>query len=407
MTGEHITPSEVYHFKYTPEDIAAVYTSSKKTYIIPLCVVLAIAALLLWAYSAESVAITCAIFIVIFPGVPYLKGYIKFKKSWPVTYERLLSCVYNYEVYDTYFNISITRNGETIRTSKLYFSEIDKIQTVGNHLHITHSNQIFLLRRSDLPETSVFYGLMRAPKKASALAQKPPKSTTKKDTLETVSWILFAASIGVFLLSGRVALTFSPYAIWLLAAFAVVPLASIVFGIIANKKGVKGTKNIVVGIIITILLGLIFVTSFFANLVTNSADYTNPEIDAVAITRAEQILETELLGTTSYYSYDQSEEALCEDMHYFCYFDLSDESKQILDEHITDSTRWTTYTDLAEIAPYTNKYIFSSAILIYNTDTGEYNKLPETDGTYHFISLVYTPDSATLNISEYDVEYVK
>ena len=400
------TPKEIYTFKYTPEDISTIYTGSKKTYTIPLFIILAVAALLLWAYGTEAVAITCAIFILVFPGIPYLKSFIKFKKSWSATYEKLLASVYDYEVYDTYFCISVTRNGELIRTSRIYFSEIDKLQTIGKHLHIIHSNQLFLLRRSDLPETSVFYKLMNSPKTTPAAAPKGLKPTAKS-RIKTVSWLLFIGSIAAFFIA--VALLPDDLAvktILLYFAPAILPLASLIFGIVITVKGLKGVKNIIAGAVVLIIMALIFLAfSYLPQLILNNFD--NHAFDAPAISRTEQLLGIDLSDSTSISSFEQEGEVSCTAPHYFCYLDLGDESSEILREQMSDSTRWATYFELSEIAPSQNKYIFTSTVLIYNTDTGEYNTLPAENGTYHFISLVYSPDTGSLSISEYDVDYVK
>ena len=45
--------------------------------------------------------------------------------------------------------------------------------------------------------------------------------------------------------------------------------------------------------------------------------------------------------------------------------------------------------------------------LIYNTDTSEYNTLPDKSGKFHFISILYQATYNQMEIIEYDIDYIK
>lgn len=45
--------------------------------------------------------------------------------------------------------------------------------------------------------------------------------------------------------------------------------------------------------------------------------------------------------------------------------------------------------------------------IIYNTNTGEFNKLPSENGTYVFINVMYNKDKNTMKLVEYQIEYTK
>ena len=45
--------------------------------------------------------------------------------------------------------------------------------------------------------------------------------------------------------------------------------------------------------------------------------------------------------------------------------------------------------------------------LIYNTDTDEINSLPDDNGIYRFINILYNTEDNQMRIIEYDIDYVK
>lgn len=46
-------------------------------------------------------------------------------------------------------------------------------------------------------------------------------------------------------------------------------------------------------------------------------------------------------------------------------------------------------------------------LFLYNVDTGEYNTLPNRNGKYRFINILYRLEENQMKIVEYDIEYVK
>ena len=46
-------------------------------------------------------------------------------------------------------------------------------------------------------------------------------------------------------------------------------------------------------------------------------------------------------------------------------------------------------------------------LFLYNVDTGEYNRLPNRNGKYRFINILYRLEENQMKIVEYDIEYVK
>lgn len=63
--------------------------------------------------------------------------------------------------------------------------------------------------------------------------------------------------------------------------------------------------------------------------------------------------------------------------------------------------------DLIGITSPMNDYGIYDFVLVYNVDTCEYNTLPNRNGKYRFINILYRLEENQMKIVEYDIEYVK
>ena len=57
------------------------------------------------------------------------------------------------------------------------------------------------------------------------------------------------------------------------------------------------------------------------------------------------------------------------------------------------------------ITSYFFDYYPSDYCIIYNKDTGEFNKLPSESGRYVFINLLYDMEDNVMTLVEYEIEY--
>ena len=71
------------------------------------------------------------------------------------------------------------------------------------------------------------------------------------------------------------------------------------------------------------------------------------------------------------------------------------------------SSRHRTVPCLTGITSTFSEYSQFDYMLIYNVDTKEYNRLPVTNGKYHFVSIHYWADDAKMKIAEYTIDYIK
>ena len=79
------------------------------------------------------------------------------------------------------------------------------------------------------------------------------------------------------------------------------------------------------------------------------------------------------------------------------------------EEQIATDERWLSVmpNELIGIAsPFGDTGMYDYA-LIYNVDTSEYNELPQDNGTFRFINILYNEKHNQMKIIEYDIDYIK
>ena len=89
------------------------------------------------------------------------------------------------------------------------------------------------------------------------------------------------------------------------------------------------------------------------------------------------------------------------------YFD--DAAVEEFEKKLSSDTKWisTIPNDMVGITSYFCDIQTGDYYIIYNRDTGEFNKLPSKSGTYVFINVLYNAESNTMKLVEYKIEYTK
>lgn len=404
LPNDPILPAESYSFSYSTAELTEIYKLLRNRMIkqfVPsfiLCVVLLLTCI---GASVPDIFIGIIFGVFLFGIASLIRGIRAFKKSWQKSGNKIAQSHYEYRIYDDCLSISIQRNSETVRTSKTAFQDIEQIQDIGKYLLLIISGQTFILRKSELPVNSAFYTLVN---RCSAKAVCQPSAGKWK----VWSLILFAGSLlsifGAILLVGSVSEANRLFNenMWLFFLFTPIPIASIVLGGCLKKKGYKYKKNIVVGIIMTVILCIFGSFTFIFSDVYLHGDepvakfeqYTGMDIPAY-----EQINTQDWTQGTQYlprgYLYYTSD----------VYFDSK--SNEQLKNLLPADGRWISHlpSELIGISSPLDDMPNYDYILIYNTDENTYNALPEKDGTYHFISASYQAEDCRMNIVEYDINY--
>ena len=241
------------------------------------------------------------------------------------------------------------------------------------------------------------------------------KSTAKDSTgaLGVASWILFLMGFPLCFIS-LIAMIISVVigggvGAPAIGVMAVIPVASVIFGIVAKIKHGVGLKNIIGGILCIFFMGLMFIASL-SELPSYDDEYGDEDmlgqefVDAVEAELSIDIPD----GYYSDYYYDYEDEngafRAC-DLYYNedAYFDLIDA--------VTASGKYktkmpSTYIGILPRGERSEDYDFC---LVYNATTGEYNEIPEKEGTYRMICIAvhtnYDGASGAVTVTEYELEY--
>ncbi len=401
-----VQPAESYTFDYASSGAAQVYQSQQKAMLVR-CIL----GLIAWAFlfvlgvSAQSSADYLILVGVLFAVFLFLSvvRYRKFKKSVAVYQARLSNRIYHYEVYETYFTVEITQNGESVSKGKVYLTEIGRIYESGACLIVQVGGGSYFMRKADLDTQSVF--LLHREKQAQKTVFM--KLTGWRGTLSVV---LMVASICTIWLSGiTLTLVHQPYHtvpenMWVFFLFVPIPIASIAFGAYLKGKGLKHKKNTVTGIIMAIMLCVYGSFTFiFAN------QYTHDEAPVV---RVESILKADVPTPLRVNTLDWSNGSQSVQRGYVytvsdVYFEAS--AAQAWEEEIANDERWVVSlpNDLVGITSSVVIVGENDYFLVYNVQTEEINTLPAQQGTYRFIAVTYSPARDSMQIAEYEITYQK
>ena len=234
-------PNEAYVFKYEKSDLQEVFKKARFP-LIKRAIIFTLACIVLFVFLAAAEANDTIIGLLLgyflLGVISHIKGYFAYGKAWKVSENRLLGSTYSYEIFEGYFILNISKNEEITKTFKIYFEDIEKIQSFGNYLVLQIAGQSYIIKKDALISESTFITFCNnTPNKVEA--KKP------KDKLKIISILLFVLSIctiwgaliGVAILSGiNQAMTEN---MWIFFLFLPIPIASIVFGFYLKKKGYK------------------------------------------------------------------------------------------------------------------------------------------------------------------------
>lgn len=251
-----IEQNETYQFRFTKTELNEIYRLQRKSiYKRPILFTLISVFLIIFLIgsSAPNFMIGFAFGMLFIGLISHVKGIRTYGKSLKKSLERICKSTYEYKIFEDSIGINIYRKNEKIRESKCYYTDIEQIQQCGKWLFFQFGGQSFIVRKSDLKESSAFFWYM----------YKNSSKTIESTTLNKwnlISVMLFAASLLSIL--GALALVEAVSSVnnlfvenmWLFFLMTPIPIASTVFRFVLKAKDYKYKKNIIAGIIMTCLL---------------------------------------------------------------------------------------------------------------------------------------------------------
>lgn len=231
-----------------------------------------------------------------------------------------------------------------------------------------------------------------------------------KDKFNILSILLFVLSVctmwgallGVSVLSAiNHAMTEN---MWVFFLFLPIPIASIAFGFYLKKKGYRYKLNVIVGIIMAALLCIFGSFSLvFADVYAHGDEPILKVEQAMCI----DIPQHSHINTRNWENGMRFDSRGVVYAISDLYFDAATVDE--FEKNLSNDSRWIVSipNDMIGITSYFSDMQTSDYCLIYNVDTGEFNKLPDASGTYLFFNLLYDIEDHTMQLVEYQITYTK
>ncbi len=342
----------------------------------------------------------------------YFVARFKINKIWNSANPDITETVHEYKLFDNYLLLNIVKKSEPTGTLKIYYNNIDKIHDLGEFKLIESQQQAYPIGAQEFQNSAFF---------SQFTEQNPNKYVNESKIKKLKALSIFFIILCVFsvllvvpcveLIIGfeLFGLGFEQTGLKFLYLLVLMPIASIVFGIIACRKGIKAKRNIVVGIIFVILVTLTcFAFSWTESLMADNdtpivefeeaTNYDLPEpVKLFTDNKREGLLED---------VYDLPESAVDKDspIGWDCFFTVDRKDATEFIESVSNDSNWITKVpnELIDALDLTQEAVSSSYYhLVYNMETGEYNKLPAKDGEYRLYYVSFDVDSDMFTIQEH------
>lgn len=398
-------PNEIYRFNYSREELSEIQRLQRKGLYKKPAIFGAIVSLLIVSVVWYAPPILIGVLAGVFYGniVFAVKNIRAYNKAWENSIEKVSQSVYEYKIFEDHINISIYRDNEKVRGSKCRFADIEKIQQLDRWLLLQFGGQMYILQKEGLVENSSIY--LHMYKNPQKIKENPASSKWR-----VWSIVLFIASIlsvlGGLFLEAFMSMMNDLFTenMWVFYLMTPIPIASVILGFKLKSKGYKYKKNIAVGIIMTIILCIYGSFTFIFSTIYDDSD--------TMIIKTEQTVGIDIPQHKQIRTLDLTEGTQTSARGYIyttSYINFEDNAVQKFKRELDSDERWLSSVPNELIGVISPSYVQSEFdyVLIYNTDTCEFNTLPDNSGTYQFFNVFYDTENNKMKIDVYDIDYVK
>ena len=316
--------------------------------------------------------------------------------------------------YKVYFYDKYIKLENEKMNLKINYEEIKKIKITSTDIYIiVNTKNIIPIPKHKINMNLIDYLYDRIPKtkiKKKIAIEEQQENLEKYEKVKIGLIVLFVltiisiwASMFLILLTPQkenvpLPLTFNyTYVAYYLLP---IPVLSIILGIIYRIKGLKCTKNIIAGIIVT---GIILLEGSVSFLINDEIDYKNITTyrDAIGITLPSQ-------GKYSKIHWDET--YLLNHKSNYIIFTNPKEEKAFFEE-LQNSKNWLTKKEISTnienlLTPATCESVNQECYYsIYIKELNTHNTLPVQNGVYHIYAMTYSKDKSYLDIEEYIYNY--
>lgn len=252
-------PIEEYNFAYDDNDIKSVFKFKYLRFLGSIIIVaiflivISISFFLYKEYIGNLVVLGCAVVAVI----SYIFGFLHINNKYKNVKSNIIGKIFNYQLFSNYLKVTVFTNNMVSAEYLFSRTQIPKQWNNKDYLAFNGpeqlSEQLFIIKKQEIMNNSYIYSFMNNASAYQAQIKKVDKST--------ISVVLCVATIislflPMILLNMTVQQFHGDVIQAMLTFFYVtpIPIASIVYGIIQNVRGISNRKNIITGIIILVLL---------------------------------------------------------------------------------------------------------------------------------------------------------
>lgn len=316
--------------------------------------------------------------------------------------------------YKVYFYDKYIKLENEKMNLKINYEEIKKIKITSTDIYIiVNTKNIIPIPKHKINMNLIDYLYDRIPKtriKKKIAIEEQQENLEKYEKVKIGLIVLFVltiisiwASMFLILLTPQkenvpLPLTFNyTYVAYYLLP---IPVLSIILGIIYRIKGLKYTKNIIAGIIVT---GIILLEGSVSFLINDEIDYKN-------ITTYRDVIGITLPSQGKYYKINWDESYLLNHKSNYIIFTNPKEEKAFFEE-LQNSKNWLTKKEISTnienlLTPATCESVNQECYYsIYIKELNTHNTLPVQNGVYHIYAMTYSRDKSYLDIEEYIYNY--
>lgn len=260
--GETQRPIESYSFTYSADDDRKIYNSLYsrriiRNIIIDLVLIVFCAQVIVFKYNPYELSLVLAFVPTLLMIYFTILEIYRLNKAKQTSAKKNINRVYRYDIYEDHFIETIFCNNEWSYSEKFAFSQMQHIQFFDRFITFENNNKLFVLKAEQIPTTSRLYLIL----KAKCNDKRTKKSHPGWTAVSIVLFVLSLLSILFAVIAWGKSLSFvatpdSGKQLWVCFFFVPIPVSSIIFAIEAKSKGMIFRKNMIAGIIMTVLLCL-------------------------------------------------------------------------------------------------------------------------------------------------------
>ncbi len=250
------TAKESYHFHFSNKELKEIEKEQiARAYKKPIGFTLLFVFLFVLFAIAEAPDMLIGVMFgcILIDVIVKIKGFLAYKKAWKTDCEKITQSTYEYFLFDDHFEVNLICNGQNVSNQSIAFEKIEVIQALKSHYIMQIEKQLFIIPKQELKENSILQ---------AHLGHQTSKTTA---LTAPIGWWL--ASVILFVLSLAsiwIALILVSYIssknllflenMWIFFLLTPLPISSAVLGFVSKRKEYPYKKNIIAGVIMTVLL---------------------------------------------------------------------------------------------------------------------------------------------------------